>query len=441
MPQGDMATMGHRHVLCDGCQRHEFPGRRYRCLRCRNYDLCGDCYDQCVQTEHHLMDHPMQLILLEPQSVPELASDSDAVEQLHMSNCYTCPYCKVMGYTAKGLIQHVYGLHSEDDSYVVCPMCACAPAANLRTMQNLSRHLLTNHIDYANFLEPNTPPLPALPPEAATSSRRLRRRNHTRLLQQQQQQQQEDAAYAQLVNTGQFATDDTFLDLSNVQISNDLLNNLRSLYSDEEIANMTGSSASTLNPTGRTSSPPSTPITPVVPHPEKPKKERRPKADRCLLTKWMAGQQKQWKISSKASKSREKQALFTEQILLSMMCDKHLELPEIEPIDDTLELKLSETESIETIEPNQSETEEPLKTGKVLEPMLAEKDLTRLKTEKVLEPKISQVMSLMAIPWTQAFMASQTNDCNSSAIKQFIHLIGATTDETQVDEINQEPLD
>ncbi|XP_022222631.2 E3 ubiquitin-protein ligase KCMF1 [Drosophila obscura] len=457
MPQGDVATMGHRHVMCDGCQRHEFPGRRYRCLRCSNYDLCGECYDQCVQTEHHLMEHPMQLILLQPQPVPELLSAGGAVEQLHLCNCYTCPYCKVMGHTAKGLINHVYGLHSEDDSYVVCPMCACLPGASLMTMQNLSRHLLTSHIDYANFLEPHTPQLQRLPQEAIPDSRHRRSRGHLH----HHYQQQNAAAYAQMVNTGQFATD-TLPDLSNVQISHDLMNNLRSLYTDDEIDSMMmgHDNTLTLNATGRASSTPNTPpITLVDRQPEKrrEKKERRTKTDRFLLSKWMAAEQKQWKMSAEARKVRHRQAIFTEQILLSMMCAEQLELPESDPIADTLDLKPFERESIETVAPNRSKAGQPLETGKNTQPMenlqTLESDtalqplengtaLQTLKTGTVSEPKISKIMSLMALPWTQAWSASQTDNGNGTAIKQFIQLMGATTDETQVDEMkNVEAVD
>ncbi|SPP89346.1 E3 ubiquitin-protein ligase KCMF1-like [Drosophila guanche] len=501
MPQGDGAVMGHRHVLCDGCQRHEFPGRRYCCLRCPNYDLCGECFDQCVQTDHHLMDHPMQLIMLEPQHMPELLSVSGAMEQLNLSNCYTCPYCKVMGHTAKGLIHHVYGLHSEDDRHVVCPMCACLPGSDLMTMQNLSRHLLTNHIDYANFLEPHTPPLPRLPQEASTSSRQLRRRSRGHLRHFYQEQ---DAAYFQMINAGQFAADETLPDLSNVRISYDLRNNQRNLYTDEAIVIMMGQSAagSALSPTDRLNSAPNTHI-PVNPH-EKRKKERRPKTDRFLLSKWVSAEQNQWEMSTEASKTREQQALFTEQIVLSMLCEEQLELPGKDIIEDKLDMKLSKTESIATIEPNLCKIEKYLKTeinqqtleiedrqhmdtgtenreqsrekgtevqrleiltdlqlletgtnlqtletGTKIKPQQTGTDPAPLKTEKHAQtlktgtgstPKISKIMSLMAVPWTQVWSCAQTPDVNGC--KEFIQLMGATTEETQVDEMkNMETVD
>lgn len=36
----------HVGVICDACQARDFPGIRYRCLQCRDYDLCSACYAQ-----------------------------------------------------------------------------------------------------------------------------------------------------------------------------------------------------------------------------------------------------------------------------------------------------------------------------------------------------------------------------------------------------------
>lgn len=45
--------------------RANFPGRRYKCLLCDNYDLCGVCYDIEAESQNHKNDHPMQCILTE----------------------------------------------------------------------------------------------------------------------------------------------------------------------------------------------------------------------------------------------------------------------------------------------------------------------------------------------------------------------------------------
>ena len=50
-------------VSCDACLKTNFSNRRYKCLICDNYDLCGSCYDINAESQNHLNTHPMQCIL------------------------------------------------------------------------------------------------------------------------------------------------------------------------------------------------------------------------------------------------------------------------------------------------------------------------------------------------------------------------------------------
>lgn len=52
-------------VSCDACMISNFPGRRYKCLLCDNYDLCGNCYDSQSESQNHKSAHPMQCMLTE----------------------------------------------------------------------------------------------------------------------------------------------------------------------------------------------------------------------------------------------------------------------------------------------------------------------------------------------------------------------------------------
>ncbi|KAH8240581.1 hypothetical protein KR026_000889, partial [Drosophila bipectinata] len=280
--------MGHRNICCDGCQRRDFRGRRFRCMRCHNFDLCGDCYDSHVETLEHRVEHPMQLIL-EPGQQPQaeqLLGGADLLEQLHMSNCYTCPYCGLFGHTAKKLIEHVWGQHRLADGYVVCPMCAGLPAIDLVAIRNLSRHLVLNHIEHANMLEPDTPPLRRF---LSRSSQRSRRRRQLMLQQQQQYPHQQ-----------------------HIEISDDEARTRSSGLSRSE----PDSQAPVEDPTSQI----------VVLEPVDPTDQ----PERFHLLKWMAHQEQLCQDSEVACRRRLTHALFTEQLILSMLSGEELEPPQRE---------------------------------------------------------------------------------------------------------------
>lgn len=49
----------HIGVICDGCGVRDFSGNRYRCLQCRDYDLCARCFEQRGQLH---AQHPFEAI-------------------------------------------------------------------------------------------------------------------------------------------------------------------------------------------------------------------------------------------------------------------------------------------------------------------------------------------------------------------------------------------
>ncbi|VDP85008.1 unnamed protein product [Echinostoma caproni] len=50
-------------VTCDACSQRDFRLRRYKCLVCCDYDLCGTCFDNQCETNQHLRTHPMQCLI------------------------------------------------------------------------------------------------------------------------------------------------------------------------------------------------------------------------------------------------------------------------------------------------------------------------------------------------------------------------------------------
>uniref|UniRef100_A0A224YVJ9 RING-type E3 ubiquitin transferase n=1 Tax=Rhipicephalus zambeziensis TaxID=60191 RepID=A0A224YVJ9_9ACAR len=53
----------HEGVSCDSCMKANFRGKRYKCLICYDYDLCGTCYEAGATNTRHTPDHAMQCIL------------------------------------------------------------------------------------------------------------------------------------------------------------------------------------------------------------------------------------------------------------------------------------------------------------------------------------------------------------------------------------------
>eukprot|EP00931_Biecheleriopsis_adriatica_P071116 TRINITY_DN4496_c0_g2_i2.p1 TRINITY_DN4496_c0_g2~~TRINITY_DN4496_c0_g2_i2.p1 ORF type:complete len:320 (-),score=34.64 TRINITY_DN4496_c0_g2_i2:328-1287(-) len=61
----------HIGVICNGCHARDFLGTRYRCLRCRDFDLCETCHAQ--RGELH-PSHPFQAIRTPRTADPSLAN-------------------------------------------------------------------------------------------------------------------------------------------------------------------------------------------------------------------------------------------------------------------------------------------------------------------------------------------------------------------------------
>jgi len=60
----------HLGVSCDGCKTKPIRGVRYKCSMCPDYDLCQTCESKGVQTESHLMTHPMTKMRLPTTTAP-----------------------------------------------------------------------------------------------------------------------------------------------------------------------------------------------------------------------------------------------------------------------------------------------------------------------------------------------------------------------------------
>ncbi|XP_025408638.1 E3 ubiquitin-protein ligase KCMF1-like isoform X2 [Sipha flava] len=133
----------HEGVSCDACMRGNFKGRRFKCLKCYDYDLCADCYEAGATTPRHSVDHPMQCILTRADFELYYGGESLASDQ---PQAFTCPFCGRMGLTEAVLTEHVTADHPDLTTEVVCPVCAAHPGGdpNLLT-DDFSVHLQMQH--------------------------------------------------------------------------------------------------------------------------------------------------------------------------------------------------------------------------------------------------------------------------------------------------------
>lgn len=49
----------HYNVICDVCKAQNFNYYRYKCTVCKDYDQCGDCFEQRKTSLNHDLTHPM----------------------------------------------------------------------------------------------------------------------------------------------------------------------------------------------------------------------------------------------------------------------------------------------------------------------------------------------------------------------------------------------
>ncbi|EDV31572.2 uncharacterized protein Dana_GF15424 [Drosophila ananassae] len=104
----------HMGFTCNGCQRRNFPGRRFHCLACfEEFNLCNGCYALDVTTEDHKFDHAMHCILT-PASMA-LFYTKDELRRGKLPVLIRCPYCKINNFNLEEFEQHLKELHPDAD--------------------------------------------------------------------------------------------------------------------------------------------------------------------------------------------------------------------------------------------------------------------------------------------------------------------------------------
>ncbi|CAF4229776.1 unnamed protein product [Rotaria magnacalcarata] len=134
-------------VSCDVCMRKGFPGRRYKCLLCDNYDLCGSCYDAEAASKSHKNAHPMQCLLTD--TAFELFYAGESIPRRTVVSL-TCPHCGLSGFISRTLLLHCAEKHPSTEAKstqtVMCPICVTSTVHSSRSrFPLLTDHLVTVH--------------------------------------------------------------------------------------------------------------------------------------------------------------------------------------------------------------------------------------------------------------------------------------------------------
>ena len=54
----DLTKYGvHSGITCDGCKKKSFLGYRWKCIKCKNHDLCNACHGPCLRGISHIYAH------------------------------------------------------------------------------------------------------------------------------------------------------------------------------------------------------------------------------------------------------------------------------------------------------------------------------------------------------------------------------------------------
>ena len=119
----------HVGIICDKQREKNWSGGRYKCVNCKNYDLCGDC---------ELVEYECSMGLRADRTV-----------------MFQCPYeiCHKPGliqdkYTEIELLKHVNTSHATENNLVVCPVCAVNGSSGIIMAQpKFGEHLSKDHCD------------------------------------------------------------------------------------------------------------------------------------------------------------------------------------------------------------------------------------------------------------------------------------------------------
>lgn len=124
-------SMLHVGITCDVCKKAHFPGKRYKCLECNDYDLCHDCFAASRVSVPHHPSHSVRP--MDPPGAGQSPPPPPAVAAASVHTGVTCDVCGKANFPGR----RFNCLECHD--YDLCQDCFMAGSVSL---QHLSTHAI-----------------------------------------------------------------------------------------------------------------------------------------------------------------------------------------------------------------------------------------------------------------------------------------------------------
>lgn len=118
----------HTGVVCDRCRHKDFYGIRYKCMDCKDYDVCGEC--EYLEYIDILNNKPCNIYTV----------------------LFDCPYrsCTHKQLNSDQIKQHIINEHSSSNEIVQCVICQSNGNQIMLTQPKLSIHINDEHDNQHN---------------------------------------------------------------------------------------------------------------------------------------------------------------------------------------------------------------------------------------------------------------------------------------------------
>ncbi|KAL7739478.1 hypothetical protein ACLKA6_003926 [Drosophila palustris] len=162
----------HFGYVCRKCVAGSFPGRRYACWMCIDYQLCGSCYDsgELPTSPEHKYFHPLEVHYTRAEF--ELYFGGEGYVEANVPQSYKCAFCDSCGFTSVQLYRHLTDTHrghKDYDEYLSILYTRYIADASAARGSTVSASGTSAPSPFAQFI-PRPSPRPSSPKYSSSSS-------------------------------------------------------------------------------------------------------------------------------------------------------------------------------------------------------------------------------------------------------------------------------